>query len=66
MSYIAYMGVKTVHLIGCDPGTGYAKPFGKHRELNEDEVLVQKQTRNLIIEMADIAGITMYDYGRAA
>jgi hypothetical protein len=66
MSYLAWMGVKAVHLIGCDPAQGYAKPFGAQRSLNEDETLVQKQTRNLVIDMANIAGITLYDYGRGA
>jgi hypothetical protein len=64
MSYIAYMGASVVHLIGCDPGQGYAKPFGKRAKLQGDLLLIQKQTRNLIIDMAEKAGITMYDYGR--
>lgn len=64
LSYIAYMGVSVIHLIGCDPGQGYAKPFGESSKLTSDGVIIQKQTRNLIIDMAEKAGITMYDYGR--
>jgi hypothetical protein len=66
MSYIAYMGIKAVHLIGCDPGEGYAPRFGHCRPLEPDEILVQEQTRNLIIDMASKADITLYDYGRTA
>jgi hypothetical protein len=67
MSYVAWMGIKTLHLIGCDPAQGYSKCFEwKRGPLTADEVVIQHQTKNLIVEMADKAGITIYDYGRAA
>jgi hypothetical protein len=61
MSYLAFMGVSVIHLIGCDPGL-YSPTFGG-LVCEGDALLIQKQTRNLIIDMADKAGITMYDYG---
>jgi hypothetical protein len=66
LSYLSYMGVSVIHLIGCDPGR-YSPRFGGAyggAEYEGDALLIQQQTRNLVIDMAEKAGITMYDYGR--
>ena len=65
MSYLAYMGVSSVHVIGVDPEEKYSEQFNwGGGDLTEDQLKVRRQTKNLMIDMAYKAGMEIYDWGR--
>lgn len=64
-SYLIAMGVATIHLIGCDPAGGYSKHFPvTQKALTDEASTVRTILKNNICEMAERAGVTVYDYGK--